>query len=164
MSVLRIFLGSCLVLALGSWLFGQGGRPLTERPAAAAPEGPPPKLEAVAETRLLMEGLHQPNMQGLARLLKEKPTTAEDWMFARGQALIIAESGNLLMLRPPRAAVARDTWLARSAELRKNAVTLATAAGEKDYVAARAALATVANSCNRCHEAFRVPHRIVPFE
>src|SRR5262249_47946383 len=64
---------------------------------------PRPKLEAVAETRLLMEGMAQPNLRGLDRLLsKEKPGGDEAWKFARGQALLLAETGNLLMLRPPR--------------------------------------------------------------
>jgi hypothetical protein len=118
----------------------------------------------VAEAKLLMEGMGKPNLDALAKLLKEKPSTAEEWTFARGQSLLIAEMGNLLMLRPPRAKAAEDTWLARSAELRTVASKLASAAGEKDYAATRAALATLANTCNRCHESFRIPTRVVPFE
>src|SRR5207247_369538 len=61
-----------------------------------------PRLEAVAETKLLMEGLNQANFRGLENLLKQKPADLEAWTFARGQALLIAETGNLLLLRPPR--------------------------------------------------------------
>ena len=63
---------------------------------------PVPRLEAVAETRLLMEGLAQANFRGLEKHLKQKPTEVEAWTFVRGQALLIAETGNLLLLRPPR--------------------------------------------------------------
>jgi len=129
------------------------------RPATTAP-----KLEPVAETRLLMEGLAKPNTEGLAKLLKDKPTSVEAWTFARGQALILAETGNMLMLRPPTAKAAQEVWMARSAELRSTASKLATATAAKDYTAARAALASMANSCNRCHEAFRVQTRISPFD
>src|SRR5262245_42041144 len=61
-----------------------------------------PKLEPIAETKLLMEGLAHPNFRGLDRLLAKKPSDAQTWTFARGQAVLIAETANLLMLRPPR--------------------------------------------------------------
>ena len=90
-----------------------GGATQTVRPNLPPPrlvlDAPPsstrltPKLEAVAETRLLMEGLAQANFRGLERLLAEKPGEVKTWTFARGQALLIAETGNLLMLRPPKA-------------------------------------------------------------
>ncbi len=126
------------------------------------PAKPAPKLEAVAETRLLMEGLNQANFRGLERLLKQKPADADAWTFARGQALLIAETGNLLMLRPPKSK-GQDTWMEGSAELRDAATVLARAAGNRDYERSRAALGELANSCNRCHQTFRVPVRITPF-
>ena len=38
----------------------------------------------------------------IERLLSQKPADVQSWTFARGQALLIAETGNLLMLRPPK--------------------------------------------------------------
>src|SRR5437016_6311219 len=61
-----------------------------------------PKLEPVAETKLIMEGLLHANFRGLERLLNQKAPDAQAWKFARGQALLVAEGGNLLMLRPPK--------------------------------------------------------------
>src|SRR5437667_12738265 len=60
-----------------------------------------PKLEPIAETKLLMEGLAHANFKGLERILSQKPADAQAWTFARGQALLLAETGNLLMIRPP---------------------------------------------------------------
>lgn len=120
-----------------------------------------PKMEPVAETKLLMEGLVGPNLRGLGRLLRDKPAEAEAWGFARGQALLIAEAGNLLVIRPPR--TGQDTWAGHAVDLRDSAGKLARAAAEKDYAKSRAALAGVANVCNRCHHAFRVAHRVDPF-
>src|SRR5437899_9199529 len=97
------------------------------------------KPEPVAETRLLMEGLNQANFRGLERLLKEQPADMEAWKFARGQALLIAETGNLLMLRPPRG-TAQDVWMDRAAELRDAATTLARAAAKRDWERSRNAL------------------------
>jgi hypothetical protein len=130
-------------------------------PASSQLRRQAPKQEAVAETRLLMEGLNQANYRGLERLLREKPADMEAWTFARGQALLIAETGNLLMLRPPRRG--QDAWLDYSAELREAASALARAAAKRDYERARNAFRDLAGTCNRCHQSFRVNVRLDPF-
>ncbi|MFN4260188.1 MAG: hypothetical protein ACK4RK_12900 [Gemmataceae bacterium] len=122
-----------------------------------------PAMQPVAETRLLMEGLNQANFRGLERLLSHQPTDAATWTFIRGQSLLIAESGNLLMLRPPRDPQAYDAWMRYAAELRTAGERLARNAGTSDYERSRASLNELANTCNRCHQAFRVPTRITPF-
>jgi hypothetical protein len=122
-----------------------------------------PKLEPVAETKLLMEGMAHPNFRGLERLLKQKPADAQTWAFARGQALLIAETANLLMLRPPRNQ-GQPIWFERATELRKAATDVARAASGEDYTRSRGSFVALANSCNRCHQAFRVEVEIVPFQ
>jgi hypothetical protein len=114
-----------------------------------------PGLEPVAETRLLMEGLNQSNFRGLDRLLNKRPENVETWAFIRGQSLLVAETGNLLMLRPPRNQGAA-AWNRHSAELRTSATDLARHAARQDYPRARLALVQLATSCNRCHQTFRV--------
>jgi cytochrome c553 len=121
-----------------------------------------PKLEPVAETRLLMEGLAHANFRGMERLLKEKPAEVQTWTFVRGQALIVAETANLLMLRPPRNQ-GQPIWFERAMELRTAATKLGQAAASKDYQATRTAFVALANTCNRCHQSFRVSAEIVPF-
>ncbi len=121
-----------------------------------------PRFEAVAETKLLMEGLAQPNYAALEKHLQgEGPPDADTWVFARGQALLIAETGNLLLLRPPRND-GRDTWMRRAMEMRESAANLARRLGQRDLTRGRAALADLAARCNRCHQSFRVPTRIRP--
>jgi hypothetical protein len=140
----------------------------TQTPKQVVPGGssPPgkvtPKLEAVAETRLLMEGLAVPNFRGADRLLRSKPANLEDWTFIRGQSLLIAELANLLMLRPPRGE-GQPLWFERAAELREKGRPLARSAAAKDFEGSRINLVQIANSCNRCHQSFRVKVEIVPF-
>ena len=122
-----------------------------------------PKLEPVAETKLLMEGMADPNTRALGKLFAAKPKDSEAWGFARGQALLLAETGNLLMMRPPKTKDGQEPWLTHAAELREGATALARAAAAKDYLQARTALAGVANACNRCHQSFRVGVRVDPF-
>jgi hypothetical protein len=124
---------------------------------------PLPTPEPIAETKLLMQGLASANIRGLGKLLREKPPEVEAWNFANGQALLIAETGNLLLMRPPRTSPAHDTWLGFAADLREAAEKLGKAAAAKDYAGARAGLAATANVCNRCHRAMHVQTRVDPF-
>lgn len=124
---------------------------------------PAPRLEPVAETKLLMEGIADPNTRALGKLFAARPKDAEAWAFARGQALLLAETGNLLLMRPPKTKSGQEPWLAHAADLREQATGVARAAAAKDFVQARAALAGVANACNRCHQSFRVGVRVDPF-
>jgi hypothetical protein len=131
-------------------------RPGTTRPA--------PRVEPVAETRLLMDGLTRANFRGLERVLqdvREKPADLEAWTHARGQALLIGETANLLMLRPPHNQ-GQDTWMERCRDLREAATTLARHAANQDYGRCRADLRDLANTCNRCHQTFRVNVRVAP--
>jgi hypothetical protein len=143
------------VLVLAAPLSGQVSRPPANPPAR-------PKLEAVAETRLLMEGLAMSNYRGLERLLKEPPTNVETWTFARGQALLIAETGNLLLLRPPKNPQGEKAWMELATDLREQAATLARRLGTRDYPRSVTGLKSLTNACNRCHQTFRVPTRVGP--
>jgi len=131
-------------------------------PVQSQPRGAP-KLEPVAETKLLMEGLAEPNTRALGKLLSGKQLGADAWAFARGQALLLAETGNLLLMRPPRAKASQDAWSQHAADLRDSATALARAAAAKEMAQARAALANVGNACNRCHRAFGTGPRVDPF-
>lgn len=146
-------LGLLLIAMLA--LSAQSQTPKTQ-PKSAPPGALP--FRVVAETRLLMEALTLPNFDGLETLLKEKPSDAETWGFARGQALLIAETANLLLLRPPRNE-GRDVWITRAVELRTAATTLARDASNRDYPSSQASLRSLANACNRCHQSFQVDFR-----
>lgn len=121
-----------------------------------------PKFEVLAETKLLMEGLALSNYRALEKHLQGKgPEDVDTWMFARGQALLIAETGNLLLLRPPRNQ-GRDTWMRRAMDMRESAADLARRLGSRDLPRSRAALLDLANKCNHCHQTFRISTRIGP--
>jgi hypothetical protein len=121
-----------------------------------------PKLEPVAETKLLMEGLLQANVRGLEKNLRQAPTDVETWTFVRGQALLIAETGNLLLMRPPKSG-GQDAWMDAATELKEKATGLARAAAARDHGRGRRALVDLTGTCNRCHQAFHVNVQITPF-
>lgn len=135
-----------------------------EQPPMQGQQPAAPRLEPVAETKLLMEGLARANFRGLERLLTKEPPDVETWTFARGQALLLAETGNLLLIRPPRTpGPAQTAWMTRAEELRTAATRLARLAGQKNFEGSRAALAETANVCNRCHQAFRIAVTLTAF-
>jgi hypothetical protein len=154
--ILRCLLSSSALIVL------LGALAPPARPQTAVPKKVVPKLEAVAETKLLMEGLANANFRGLDRLLDKKPAEEQAWLFARGQALLLAETANLLMLRPPKKE-GQAEWFDRAMEMRAKATQLAQTIAKRDYDGARSGLVTLANSCNRCHQTFRVAVEIAPF-
>jgi hypothetical protein len=149
------------LFGIGLLLFGSA-LAQSQGPGPAPSTKITPKMEPIAETKLLMNGLAHANFRGLERLLAQEPTEQQGWVFARGQALLIAETANLLMLRPPKNQ-GQPAWFERSAELRKQAASLATTLAQKDYAGSRAGLRQLSATCNRCHQTFRVDAEIVPF-
>jgi hypothetical protein len=109
-----------------------------------------------------MEGLTQANFRGAERILLQKPGDADTWKFLRGQALLIGETGNLLLMRPPKNS-GEAAWMERASDLRSAATRLARAAGDSDFERSRAAFVEMSAACNRCHQAFRVPVKVTPF-
>jgi Cytochrome C' len=150
------------VLILVSSLAAQTRRG-PERLPPPQPQGQfTPKFEALAETSLLMQGLAQSNYRALEKHLEGKgPPDVDTWTFARGQALLIAETGNLLLLRPPRNE-GRETWMRRAMDMRQAAGDLARQLGNRNLQRSRAAFQELTTQCNRCHQSFRVPTRIGP--
>jgi hypothetical protein len=132
-------------------------------PAAKKTQRFTPKLEPVAETKLLMEGMAHPNFQALEKTLNGENIDKESWTFARGQALLIAETGNLLMLRPPNN-TGQENWMKDAMELRTSATELARVISTQNRLQSRTSLVILSNSCNSCHQNFRVPVNIKPFD
>jgi len=139
-------------------------QPNASRPRPVpAPSESGPRLVPVAETKLLMEGLTQPNFQGLEKIFKSKEIDDESWSFARGQALLIAEAGNLLMLRPPRNS-GESPWMKECGDLRDTAAELGKTIATRNIERCKAGLVQLAATCNRCHQSFQVKTRISAFE
>ena len=67
-------------------------------------------------------------------------------------------------MRPPRTKDGTDVWMTSAPpSCGRRAIKLAKAAAAQDYAQSRAGLAAVANSCNRCHQSFKVAARVNPF-
>ena len=156
-------------MTLTHWLRVTLGLLLAAGLLFAADDGPPtdktlsrPVPVAVASVRVLMDNLNGPSFQQLDHVLRSQPTAQQTWKGMAVQAVLLAEGGNLLLLRPPRGKQA-GTWLDRATELRLRAVDLSQAAEKHDFATARKALKSLGESCMHCHQTFNVPVKVEAF-
>ena len=117
--------------------------------AQQAPGGARP----VASVRELHEIVITPASDAVFRAAGDLPTTDQAWRDARKQAIMLAESGNLLML----GGRARDNtgWMKLSRALVDAAAGAAAAAGKKDAKALEAAGDSITTACETCHRPYR---------
>jgi hypothetical protein len=153
----------CLVLLAGLFsllltLPGANG------PRAAPGEDPhaAPREDAVpAEPKLVpvdrsmhefMEYFFQPTYQRLKPVMAAAPSANAGWKAIKSDSLILAEGGNLLLLRTSLKDPAK--WNEYSVAVRDSAGQLYKAARKKDFDASRKSYEQMLTNCNSCHKQF----------
>jgi len=121
--------------------------------ASAWAQQAPVTVRPVATVRQVHDLLISPASDAVFRAGGDTPTTDGAWLDARNQAMLLAESGNLLML----GSRARDTaaWMRMSRALVDAAASAATAAERKDANALAAAGDAITVTCESCHRPYR---------
>ena len=119
--------------------------------AQAASSSPPTRN--VGTMSDLMVKIIYPASDALFYIESRTPTTDSEWTALEGQALMVAESANLLMM--PGRARDQKQWMA-DAKLMLDAGAEAVAAAKKKDVEAIAALSDrLMESCTTCHKNYR---------
>ena len=125
---------------------------------------PSPPFEAVADVRQLMAAVIEPAADhywdAVGTIEDEKGTTAiapkspAEWDAVRNSALVVAESGNLLMM----ASRARDldAWMMLSREMIAAGRRSVQAAESRDPAAVFDAGAALYDTCTNCHAKYAV--------
>jgi hypothetical protein len=98
----------------------------------------------------LMEYVVEGNFEDLKAAVKERPADAKAWRRVYSLSTMLAESGNLLLMRKPDEANAKE-WTSLSVGLRKSGGELMKAAKTKDFDATRRTYVAMVESCNQCH-------------
>jgi hypothetical protein len=120
-------------------------------PAAPAPERPPTRN--VGSMSDLMVKIIYPASDALFYIESRTPKTDAEWTTLEGQALMVAESANLLML--PGRARDQKQWMA-DARLMLEAGAAAVKAAKAKNVEGIAALSDqLMESCTSCHKNYR---------
>jgi hypothetical protein len=116
----------------------------------AAPQaGPAPVEEDMHE---FMEYAFQPAYLRLQAAMAAEPKDNAGWKAIKAESLLLAEGGNLLLLRP--AADEAADWNAHAVQTRQLGSQLYAAARKKDFTNARKSYEAMLIRCNACHNQF----------
>ena len=110
-------------------------------------------VRTLANVRELHDLMISPASDAVFEASSNQPLDAKGWTTARNQALMLAESGNLLMVGTR----VRDSgnWIKMSRAMVDAAALAASAAEKKDAMALEAATDAITVSCMECHRPYR---------
>ena len=132
------------------------GMLLSQRARSEAKQDSPAHQQALvpveSDVHEFMEYAFEPFFEQLKASLQQAPADRKSWVPVKANALVLAEAGNLLMLRGPEEH--QQQWDALAVDLRDHGQTLYQAAKKRDYAVAREAYVTFVAKCNACHEKF----------
>lgn len=150
-----------VVVALAGLLVaGQAVRPVAGQAAETAPQGAPHPVED--DMHEFMEYYFEPAYLRLKAAMASPPADNRGWKSIKGEALALAEGGNLLLLRVPEGDPAA-TWRQLSVAVRELGGKLYDAGKKKDFATARTHYETMLQRCNQCHNAFAEgKHQLAP--
>lgn len=121
--------------------------------AASAALAQAPSYEPVGNMSQLMIDIIYPTSDALFYIERTPPKTDAEWNAIRNQALMLAESGNLIMM--PGRARDQDEWVKDSKLMIAAAKSAYKAAVSKDMAGVLAQSDALTASCIACHKAYR---------
>src|SRR5262245_16022541 len=118
-----------------------------------AQRAPATGIRTLANVRELHDLMISPASDAVFEASTNETLDAKGWTIARNQAMVLAESGNLLMV----GARVRDNgnWMKMSRAMVDAAALAATAAEKRDAKALGAATDAITTSCMECHRPYR---------
>ena len=141
-------------------LFILAGAVLAQAPSAPPPsaEAPPsPAIKSVGTMSEIMLEMVYPTSTELFYAGRNETKTAKDWIDLRENALVMAESANLLMA--DNRARDKGQWMTDAKLLRDVGDKAYAAAKAKDLPAILALNADLYEACQACHEHYRPGYR-----
>ena len=118
-----------------------------------AQRAPVTGVRTVANVRELHDLMISPASDAVFAASTNEALDAKGWTTARNQAIVLAESGNLLMV----GARVRDNgnWMKMARAMVDAAALAAAAADKKDMKALEAATDSITTACMECHRPYR---------
>ena len=121
----------------------------------AAAQSPP--FMPVATINEIMDAITLPYSDALLYIQRNPPQNDRDWETLQMQALMLAESGNLLMMK--NRAKNQGEWMKDARMLVDAGIAAVKATRAKDINAVLALNEQIVNSCITCHRKFRSGRR-----
>jgi hypothetical protein len=122
----------------------------------------PPPFRPIADTKLLMQSVIDPNADVIWKAVKTvytsagteeiRPNNDEEWTTVRNSAVAVAEAGNLLMLVPR----AKDggEWMKRAQEMIDTGERAIRAAEAKNAQQLFSVGSDIYDACSNCHREY----------
>lgn len=144
---------TALILAASVAIAALSSAPDNQRVHAAATPAPVDEAEVVEEDmHEFMEYVFQPTYRRLKAAMAEKPADRSGWKAIKSDALILAESCNLLFARTPEDN--GSDWNHHAAASRKDGAALYRSARDQNFEKASTAYKSMLENCNACHRQF----------
>lgn len=137
---------ACLLVAGSLWKesTAQQSSPSSDQKETTVPVEP--------DMHEFMEYVFQPTFKHLKSAMAAAPSDNQGWKAIKADSLILAEGGNLLLIRQPQADTAE--WTKHSVQVRDIGGQLYRAAKAKDFTASRRHYETMIQHCNACHRQY----------
>lgn len=148
MSNLRVFAAAAVLSILASSMIGN--HPTVVGADAASEKIAPQPVED--DMHEFMEYLFQPTYKRLKAVMAAEPADNAAWKAIKADSLILAEGGNLLLIRAPKDNA--GSWNQHSAAVRDHGGQFYRAAQQKDFAKATGSYKTMLTHCNACHQEF----------
>lgn len=148
----RILLAAVLLIAVGNWSLYSEPRSIQALNEADNPPANNMPMPTDTSMHDFMEGVFQGPYRRLKAAIANEPKDNAGWKTIRSEALILAEGGNLLLLRKPEKNT--EKWNEYSIASRDAGAELFKAAKKKDYAESKKAYEKMLTSCNACHKQF----------
>ena len=116
-----------------------------------------PPFRAVATISEIMDAITLPYSDALLYIQRNPPKSDWDWEVLQMQALMLAESGNLLMMKDR--AKNQGEWMKDARMLVDAGIAAVKATRAKNMEAVLALNEQIVNSCVTCHRKFRSGRR-----
>jgi len=112
-----------------------------------------PPFMPVATVSEIMDAITLPYSDALVYIQRDPPKNDRDWEMLQMQALMLAESGNLLMMK--NRARNQGEWMKDARALVDAGMAAVKATRAKDMQAVLALNERIVSSCINCHQKFR---------
>ncbi|MDP7339535.1 MAG: hypothetical protein QF786_09495 [Vicinamibacterales bacterium] len=130
-----------------------GGGDSTPEPSGTSRSAPAPvpvsTVKAIASLKQIMEAMVVPTSDHLFNVGRQAPENDDDWTALRNSAVILAESGNLLLVGDR---VKDDTWVSSAHALIEAGSVALKATEDRNVDAVLEAGNLLLDSCQSCHE------------
>jgi hypothetical protein len=136
------------IVAAAAWLLS----PASSLNAAAQADKKDAAKPVESDMHEFMEYAFSPTFKRLKPAMAAAPTDNKGWKAIKADSLMLAEGGNLLLIRQPEKDAA--DWVKHSVQVRDLGGQLYEAAKAKDFAAARKHYEAMIENCNACHKQF----------